>query len=1023
MKSRPPRLQCCALFSFFALILVAQLFPLSPPERRAQLSSQEKSESKRRLEIADLMKFNAIRQSRISADGRWLGCVIKPDRGDGRVVIYNLSAASAPPLEMPRGVSPVFSQDGGRCASLISPSFLEVEKNNQTTKKNKKELRTGLMMINLQSGDTVDKPQVKLFAFTRDSRWLIYQTFPQKEEREAPSEYIEDGAGGGDADFHFSGAPESGDADKKTTGETDAGDKDKTADKWVERSFNLILVSLADGKEIVQSGVINYALDPSSRYLAYSVYDPEKKKNGIFVRELDQADAAEYKIHSEPAAVYTNLKWSKTRSRLGFIYHRNVQEEEKGMEGEGLIPFSHENRRYVKRPLLALQRRHQATFSSGLVIWDGENRWRITAVPRARIPAGWILPADNNLQWTDDGERLFFGFKPYKEYLHTLAEVPEKKEENDDILALAPILEKRKLEVWHWKDAKIVPQQKSDWEKLRKRLYTAVYHVKKDEVFMLADLAVSHIETPRNPQAALGFAEAPYLRESTWTERYMDVYICYLNNGFRRKLITRLNFRHPVTLSPQGKYVAWYQDRFWYVHDVEKKTTRRLTDGIATPFHDDEYDYPGDAPGYGFAGWTQDDRSILVYDRYDIWEFSTGAPGVRNLTAAFGREHKMRFRVLTLSEEQFFFSNNQPLLLTAFSETRKFNAFYSAQFNQVGVKRLLEEDKYFVFLGKAEKADQVIYTRESYEEFPDIWVADMTFSAPRRITGANPQMKEFLWGKAELVQWRGLDGKPLDGVLIKPDNYDPSRRYPVIMYFYETMSDRLHRFSSMSVNHRPCFPYYVGDDYVMFLPDVRFEVGDPGGSSYKCIVSGAQELIDRGVADAKAIGIHGHSWGGYQTAFLVTQTDMFAAAAAGAPVGNMVSAYGGIRWSSGQARLFQYEQGQSRIGKSLAESPDLYIKNSPIFLADRINTPLLMQFGDRDGAVPWYQGIELYLSMRRLDKNCILLVYNDEPHHLQQYPNRVDYALKLKEFFDHYLKHAPAQEWLKGGELYKKPLQ
>jgi len=181
-----------------------------------------------------------------------------------------------------------------------------------------------------------------------------------------------------------------------------------------------------------------------------------------------------------------------------------------------------------------------------------------------------------------------------------------------------------------------------------------------------------------------------------------------------------------------------------------------------------------------------------------------------------------------------------------------------------------------------------------------------------------------------------------------------------------------------------------------------------------------QKLIEMGVADPKAIALHGHSWGGYETAFMVTQTNLFACAIAGAPVSNMTSAYSGIRLESGLARQFQYEEEQSRIGGSLWEYPERYIENSPVFFADKINTPLLIEFGDEDGAVPWEQGIELYLAMRRLGKECVMLEYRGEPHHLKKYPNKLDYSVKFKEFLDHYLKGAPAPEWLAKGVPYSE---
>ncbi len=260
---------------------------------------------------------------------------------------------------------------------------------------------------------------------------------------------------------------------------------------------------------------------------------------------------------------------------------------------------------------------------------------------------------------------------------------------------------------------------------------------------------------------------------------------------------------------------------------------------------------------------------------------------------------------------------------------------------------------------------------------------------------------------------------PLQGVLIKPANYEPGKRYPVITYFYERQSQRLYEFNEPVVNHRPSFAIYAGAGYAVFLPDIVFTIGHPGQSMLKCLVPGVQKLVDLGIADPKALGLHGHSWGGYGTAYLVTQTNMFAAAVTGAPVANMTSAYGGIRWESGVARQFQYEKTQSRIGGSLWEYPERFIENSALFHADRIKTPLLFEHGDEDGAVPWYQAIELYLALRRLGKDCIFLQYRGEPHHLRKYPNKLDYAIKMKEYFDHYLKGEPAADWITAGVPYK----
>ncbi|MDA3821090.1 MAG: prolyl oligopeptidase family serine peptidase, partial [Bacteroidales bacterium] len=298
-------------------------------------------------------------------------------------------------------------------------------------------------------------------------------------------------------------------------------------------------------------------------------------------------------------------------------------------------------------------------------------------------------------------------------------------------------------------------------------------------------------------------------------------------------------------------------------------------------------------------------------------------------------------------------------------------------------------------------------------------VSDMKFKKPLKLTDINPQVKDFAWGNVELVEWTSIDGKALQGILIKPGNYVEGKKYPVLVYYYRFFTDRMYDFPHVAVNHRPCYPYYARNDYAIFLPDNRFDIGTPGYSATKCLVPGVQKIIDMGIADPDAIALHGHSWSGYQTAFVITQTDLFACAIAGAPVSNMTSAYSGIRWGTGLARQFQYEKSQSRIGGSLWEARDKYIENSPVFFADRINTPLLIEFGDIDDAVPWYQGIELYLAMRRLDKDCIFLQYRGEPHHLKIYANKLDYTIKFKDYLDHYLKGEEAADWIKDGVPYQ----
>ncbi len=547
-------------------------------------------------------------------------------------------------------------------------------------------------------------------------------------------------------------------------------------------------------------------------------------------------------------------------------------------------------------------------------------------------------------------------------------------------------------------------------------------HLKTGRVVALADLEMPQVLPSENPHVAAGTSDVPYLKEITWNGQFSDLYVVDLKTGERHQVARRVGGRRSRSgsMSPDGRFVIFYNEGDWQLYDVKKRELKNVTAGLGVPFADEDHDYPMDPPGYGLSEWLDDSSAVFVYDKYDIWRIATDGSEPACLTAGEGRKSDTVFRVIDLDPEEETIAPDARLLLEAYHDLEKHDALYSIMPAGGEMRRLYGTGKHSIgVVAKAKKTDRILFTRERYDEFPDLWTSNVEFEEPKRLTDANPQIADFAWGSAELVEWSSADGIPLQGILIKPGNYEPGKRYPVLVYYYRFFSQRLNLFNEPVVNHRPSFPLYASNGYAVFLPDIRFEVGQPGFSATKCLVPGIQKLVDMGIADPDAVGLHGHSWSGYQTAFVITQTNIFAAAVAGAPVSNMTSAYSGIRWGTGLARQFQYEKSQSRIGGSLWEKPELYIENSPVFFADRIETPLLIQFGDEDGAVPWYQGIELYLACRRLDKNCIMLQYRGEPHHLKKYPNKLDYSIKMKEFFDHWLKGEPAPAWMTEGVPYR----
>ncbi|WP_372627568.1 prolyl oligopeptidase family serine peptidase [Arsukibacterium sp.] len=626
---------------------------------------------------------------------------------------------------------------------------------------------------------------------------------------------------------------------------------------------------------------------------------------------------------------------------------------------------------------------------------------------------GWLLSEHTAPRWSKDGQRVFIGHRPDSGDQPAKTEPPQTEAELYD---LERLLADRRLQVWHGDDARINSQQKAEYKQALKRTAPAVIWLDTLKMVALSDDIEDQLSVTEHREAQLLSNGRPYLQQMSWNGRLHDIWHVNLRTGKRQQVFAANRSHERAHLSPTGRYVVYLQNEQYQLFDSATGTTSSLAADATVSWVDEQNDRPIAAESYGVAGWLVDEPAVLVYDRFDIWALKLDG-SMQKLTA--GRAFSEQYR-LQKTDDELAVSADAQLLLSMYNEQSKQYGFAKLSLSSGEVAVLLQGPKRYDFVKALEKQQRYLFTEQSFRQFPDLWLASTDFSERRQLTELNPQQKEFIWGDSHLISWTSATGEPLQGVLLTPDGYDANKPYPVVVYYYEKFSQRLHHYNQMKVNHRPNFPYYLGQDYLVFLPDIHFRAAAPGPSATESLVPGLQKLIDMGVADAKAIGLHGHSWSGYQTAFVVTETDMFAAAVSGAPVSNMTSAYSGIRWQSGLARQFQYETGQSRIGQSMFEDLKPYIDNSPVFFADKINTPMLIQFGDDDGAVPWEQGIEYYLALRRLGKPVAMLQYEGEPHHLQRYANKLDYSIKMREFFDHYLKGAPAPKWWAEGEPYRQ---
>ncbi|WP_339868255.1 prolyl oligopeptidase family serine peptidase [uncultured Algoriphagus sp.] len=639
---------------------------------------------------------------------------------------------------------------------------------------------------------------------------------------------------------------------------------------------------------------------------------------------------------------------------------------------------------------------------------DGETK-EIATKDSEGILSNGRISENSNLKFAENEERLFFGVAPdYVEYSY----------ESD-----TTILDDQRvsLDIWGWQDSEIQPMQLKNKGREERFSYLAAIDLTTDKITQLADLEVKNVslEPKVERDFGLAYSDAPYRINYSWDIQIgRDLYLIDFTDG-SKTLIEKDASGFP-SISPAGKYVYWYdgRDSSWVAYDVAKKSKINLTKGLSEVFYEELHDSPSLPGSYGNAGWLAGDEAFLVYDRFDIWKIDPENPSSAiNLTQGEGRKSSIIFRRQDLDREERSIDPKGQLLLTAFNEKTKDAGYFTGSFDgKSAPKKLIMSANRYYGLTKAKESSEVIFNKSTYQENPDLYLSDLSFKNLKKVSNLNPQQASVNWGSVELVDYVSNEGDPLQGLLFKPENFDASKKYPMMVYFYERNSDGLHNYrapapSASTIN----IPYFVSNDYLVFVPDIKYELGLPGPSAYSCIIPGVQSIVAKGFVDADNIAIQGQSWGGYQVAYLITQTDMFKAAGAGAPVVNMTSAYGGIRWGTGMSRMFQYEQTQSRIGGTLWEKPVYYIENSPLFFMDRVKTPVLIMHNDEDGSVPWYQGIEMFMALKRLHQPAWLLQYNGEDHNLVQRKNRKDLSIRLSQFFDHYLKGAPAPLWMTEG--------
>jgi dipeptidyl aminopeptidase/acylaminoacyl peptidase len=957
-----------------------------------------KAQNKKPISHADYDQWQSVQSPQISNDGKWVVYLVNPQEGDGELIIQ--SSDGKYKKQVPRGYNSIISQDSRFVVFKIRPQF-----------KDTRDAR-----IKKKRPDDMTKDSLAIVEFGKDSIWKVARVKTFK----TPAEGI------GWIAYHMEKAlPE----------------PPKPAPKPDSATQITKMVSMADSLMRVADSIRNKANEAKTKGMtvlqapkreprtapARPSDDPVEEGTELIVRNTNTGEEKKFKLVSDyyfskngnSLLIKTTRKNNDTLSKA-FVLRMNTSTGKidtvmKGFNDAKNFAFDESGEQLA---FVAERDSVSKALRKFYKLWYFKTGMDSATLKADRNTAGvkngMTVSPDHNNRFSTNGTRLFLGLSPIRQ--------PKDTSLVD--------FETARLDIWHYNDDELQPQQLVQMNNELRRSYLAVVQPDANGVTPLADQNLERIELTNedNGDIALGETNKGYRIQNQWEQfNYQDLYLVNVKTGERKLIAQKL--RGGGSISPEGKFVAWYdwKKHHYFTYNIASGKIINATIDIKVPLQDEDDDHPDDPPPHGVMGWHANDAAMYVYDKFDIWKVDpSGATKPVCISNGIGRKKQLSFRNTVLDREERFIKDGQTLLLNVFDHKEKGSGWVVYKSGDAFV---LNETipvtnplaiSAFGGVVKAKNSDVFLYTASTAQMSPTIYSASLSnaqnHASAVQLSNINQQQKEYNWYTVELHKWKMFDGKESEGLLFKPENFDPNKKYPVIFYFYERDADTRYNYrapapSASTVN----IAYFTSNGYLVFDPNIYYKNGEPGESAYNSIVSAAKYLGKMKFVDSTKMAIQGQSWGGYQVAYLVTRTKIFAAAGAGAPVSNMFSAYGGIRWGAGISRQFQYEKSQTRIGFTPWQRPDLYTKNSPLFKADKVTTPLLLMHNDKDGAVPWYQSIEYFTALRRLDKKVWLLQYNDEDHNLVERRNRKDLSVRLAQFFDHYLKGAPMPKWMKEG--------
>jgi dipeptidyl aminopeptidase/acylaminoacyl peptidase len=910
----------------------------------------------------DVSKWSYNRGNALSPDGQWMAWATGPTEGDLKIVIkktFDTLSYSYPIGATATGA--VFSKDSKYAAFKVSAKDTEVK----AAKKTNKTLYDKLLIVSLADNKQTTFERVKNFSFSGDaSDWIAIQ-FAALET-----------------------AP-----------------KDKDAAKGTD----VVLYHLASKKSFNLGNVGEFAFNKAGDKLAYTVDANGQNANGLFLRDMKTGLITAL---DNDKAVYKSITWNEEGNAFALL--KSNKDDKYKDEVLSIIGINKINGDLTAK-----------------IIYKG--------IDDSNFPKGMGINTNANPYWSDDQSTLFFG-------INTLAKKDDKKNETKtdttktkaktevkiDSVAKAKAkpaepevkkedIEKPDMMIWNWQDKRLQSAQQTQEMRDKNFSYVSSYRVADKKFTQLADSNMRTVTIAPKQLYAIGYDNSNYeLMGNLDGQSYSDVYLIDLKTGVKKRLFEKMyaNNGGRLSIAPNGKISSYYVDGIFYSINFETGQTANLTGNIKSSFVDALDDHNVNKPATPNFGWSSDSKYALIMDNYDLWKISADGKSVTPLSDNWkSKKTAVAYRIriypyekgTDLSKDQYF---------NVFNNKTKDMGIGILPAGKSKINVLFLDANVYNGLAKAENAKVFAYSKSNYAQSPVYYASiNSDLSTAKQANTNTPDQAKYAWTSGvKLIDYVSAHGDTLQAALYLPANYEAGKAYPTITYIYERLTDGLNNYGM------PGFPgggfnagMYLSNGYAVLMPDIKYKLNDPGMSAVACVVPAVKAAIATGIVDEKNVAIHGHSWGGYQTSFLITQTNIFKAAAAGAPLTNMISMYSLIYWNSGGTNQAIFEASQGRLTPGYWDNWDAFARNSPIYHIKKVQTPLLLLHNDKDGAVDFTQGIEYYNGLRRLNKPVVMITYKGENHGIAKLPNRKDYAVRMMEYFDYMLKGKPAPEWWSKG--------